>query len=401
MLTKSKERSSQAQRHSTALQQAKMPVLPVRLPFPSCLSLPSLPFPSCPSPLCLLPPASVSLSHLPLAASTPPTRSALCMMSIKPISFQRHCCSSFLPSVMLFMLQLYAMLSWRMLCYTLQCQYTACYLYMQMLNADVGSSHHSPDHSDTHNHLQRHQASHPTHPTQPLIADAPSSQQPGSDQQDDPAHLMPSQPAAVDSAYGSSVASHVPSEIRAITAYLRDKGRLRTPGLFVNSADAAMLWAMHHPQEMGSSDSSREAKNGCALAVKQVREALDRGQQVCLHLLLCYRLHQSGQRLLVSHRVKSNHHASLSGHHVQLPHGWSCRIHSMKCLCITLITSSKAGGKAHLCLYTPCLGGDMEHVHSLCHLVFCALHVCSESVFVQKCMIGFCVSVDYMCKECH
>lgn len=144
----------------------------------------------------------------------------------------------------------------------------------------ASSSHHSPDHSDTHNHLQRHQASHPTHPTQPLIADAPSSQQPGSDQQDDPAHLMPSQPAAADSAYGSSVASHVPPEIRAITAYLRDKGRLRTPGLFVNSADAAMLWAMHHPQEMGSSDSSREAKNGCALAVKQVREALDRGQQV-------------------------------------------------------------------------------------------------------------------------
>ena len=213
---------------------------------------------------------------------------------------------------------------------------------------------------------------------------------------------MPSQPAAADSAYGSSVASHVPPEIRAITAYLRDKGRLRTPGLFVNSADAAMLWAMHHPQEMGSSDSSREAKNGCALAVKQVREALDMGQQVCLHLLLCYLLHQSGQCLLVSHHVKSNYRASLSGHHVQLLHGWSCIIYSIKCLRITLITSSKAGGKAPLCLYTPCLGGDMEHVHSLCHLVFCALHVCSESVFVQKCMIGFCVchmSVSITCAK--
>lgn len=76
------------------------------------------------------------------------------------------------------------------------------------------------------------------------------------------------------------MASHVPPELRAITAYLRDKGRLRTPGLFVNSADAAMLWAMHQPPEVGTPDNNREPKSGCALAVRQVREALDRGQEV-------------------------------------------------------------------------------------------------------------------------
>ena len=41
--------------------------------------------------------------------------------------------------------------------------------------------------------------------------------------------------------------SHVPPELRAITGHLRDKGRLKTQGLFVNSADAVMLWAMHQP----------------------------------------------------------------------------------------------------------------------------------------------------------
>ncbi len=82
----------------------------------------------------------------------------------------------------------------------------------------------------------------------------------------------------------SAVASHVPPELRAITAYLRDKGRLRTPGLFVNSADAAMLWAMHQPAEVGTPDNNREPKSGCALAVRQVREALDRGQEVGKHI---------------------------------------------------------------------------------------------------------------------
>lgn len=82
----------------------------------------------------------------------------------------------------------------------------------------------------------------------------------------------------------SAAASHVPPELRAITGYLRDKGRLRTPGLFVNSADAAMLWAMHQPAEVGTPDNNREPKSGCALAVRQVREALDRGQEVHKHI---------------------------------------------------------------------------------------------------------------------
>ena len=75
----------------------------------------------------------------------------------------------------------------------------------------------------------------------------------------------------------------MPPELRAITGYLRDKGRLRTPGLFVNSADAAMLWAMHQPAEVGTPDNNREPKSGCALAVRQVREALDRGREVHTH----------------------------------------------------------------------------------------------------------------------
>lgn len=141
----------------------------------------------------------------------------------------------------------------------------------------AGTAHHSPDHSDTHTNLQKHQASSPS------AANPSPSQEPASDQPDDPAHLTAPQAHPHNSTDESATASHVPPELRAITGYLRDKGRLRTPGLFVNSADAAMLWAMHQPAEVGAPDNNREPKSGCALAVRQVREALDRGQEVHTH----------------------------------------------------------------------------------------------------------------------
>ena len=72
----------------------------------------------------------------------------------------------------------------------------------------------------------------------------------------------------------------MPPELRALTTWLRKSERLKTAGLFVNSTDAAMLWAMHQPADKAAADSNREPKGGCALAVKQIREALDRGQEV-------------------------------------------------------------------------------------------------------------------------
>ncbi len=147
----------------------------------------------------------------------------------------------------------------------------------------AGTAHHSPDHSDTHTHLSKHQPSPPSHSATPSATDPTPRQQPASDQPDDPAHLTAPQAQSCDSLTESAAASHVPPELRAITGYLRDKGRLRTPGLFVNSADAAMLWAMHQPAEVGTPDNNREPKSGCALAVRQVREALDRGQEVHTH----------------------------------------------------------------------------------------------------------------------
>ncbi|DBA87288.1 hypothetical protein WJX77_005794 [Trebouxia sp. C0004] len=137
----------------------------------------------------------------------------------------------------------------------------------------ASTAHHSQDHSDAHSPVSRHQPSPPSHSATPSATDPIPGQQPATDQPDDPAHLTAPQAQ-------SAVASHVPPELRAITAYLKDKGRLRTPGLFVNSADAAMLWAMHQPAEVGTPDNNREPKSGCALAVRQVREALDCGQEI-------------------------------------------------------------------------------------------------------------------------
>ncbi len=153
---------------------------------------------------------------------------------------------------------------------------------LQLTNA--GTAHHSPDHSDAHTHLSRHQPNSPSHSATPSATDPNPGQQPASDQPDDPAHLTAPQAQPHDSTGESTAASHVPPELRAVTAYLRDKGRLRTPGLFVNSADAAMLWAMHQPAEVGTPDNNREPKSGCALAVRQVREALDRGKEVHKHI---------------------------------------------------------------------------------------------------------------------
>ena len=164
-----------------------------------------------------------------------------------------------------------------------RCGLMLCYAFTDMLSMFAGSSHQSPDHADAQNQLQRNAAGKAAHQTQdPAQSDTlPAA---GGDaeggQQPDGSDLAASQEAAQSSEDDSSATPRVPPELRAVTAFLRDKQRLRTPGLFVNSADAAMLWAMHQPPDQTSADSNREPKAGCALAVKQVREALDRGQQV-------------------------------------------------------------------------------------------------------------------------
>ena len=78
-----------------------------------------------------------------------------------------------------------------------------------------------------------------------------------------------------------SAISNVPPELRAITAYLKAKDRLKTQGLFVNSADSVMLWAMHQPPEGVGVETGMGAQGGRSAAVEMVKEALDRGQQVC------------------------------------------------------------------------------------------------------------------------
>ena len=168
-----------------------------------------------------------------------------------------------------------------------------------IFSMSAGSSHHSPDHADAQKQLQKNAASEATHRTQDPTHSGTRAATGGlasgavkGGQQPDPSQqpvaglaLTSSQEAAQSSDDDSSALPRVPPELRAITAFLRDKERLKTAGLFVNSADAAMLWAMHQPAEQSAAESNREPKAGCALAVKPVREALDRGQEV-LHQCL-------------------------------------------------------------------------------------------------------------------
>lgn len=155
----------------------------------------------------------------------------------------------------------------------------------------AGSSQHSPDHSGAQNQLQKNaagQAGQRTQdPTQSDTLPATEGGAGGAPQPDPPQQptagsvtTTSSQEAAQSSGDDSSASQRVPPELRAMTSFLRDQGRLRTTGLFVNSADAAMMWAMHQPPEQSAAESNREPKAGCALAVKQIREALDRGQEV-------------------------------------------------------------------------------------------------------------------------
>lgn len=149
----------------------------------------------------------------------------------------------------------------------------------------AGSSRQSPEHIDTQQQLHAPTPDPATHPKDPPDNSDPSTasaQQPtGSPQPPgaDPALASP-QEAAQSSGDDSSVAPHVPPELRALTAWLRGNERLKTAGLFVNSADAAMLCGMHQPARQATAETSREPNGGCALGVKQVREALDRGQEV-------------------------------------------------------------------------------------------------------------------------
>ena len=74
--------------------------------------------------------------------------------------------------------------------------------------------------------------------------------------------------------------SNVPPELRAITAYLKDKERLKTQGLFVNSADSVMLEAMHQPPDRTPGEGGSGAQGGRFAGVEKVRTALDKGQPV-------------------------------------------------------------------------------------------------------------------------
>ena len=172
-----------------------------------------------------------------------------------------------------------------------------------MFSMPAGSLQHSPDHADAQKHLQRNAAGQavplsqdPTHSsTAPATRGdasegATGGQEPDTPEQPAAVLALTTQEAAQSAVDESSATPRVPPELRAITAFLRDKQRLGTAGLFVNSADAAMLWAMHQPAEQTAVESNREPKAGCALAVKQVREALDSGQEVfhpCLLTAVC------------------------------------------------------------------------------------------------------------------
>ena len=152
-------------------------------------------------------------------------------------------------------------------------------------HATAGPSHHSPAHAGRDSRQSPNRSTQSAQAPSQANADTAADQQIRSSQQPDAdSTLTPPQDAAQSLEDESSTTPRVPPELRAITAYLRDKERLKTPGLFVNSADAAMLWAMHQPPDLATSDSSKEPKSGCALAVKQIREALDRGQEVELPL---------------------------------------------------------------------------------------------------------------------
>ena len=148
----------------------------------------------------------------------------------------------------------------------------------------AGSSHHSPDHADAQKQLHSMISSQAEHQTQDSTQSGTegnaSGGAMGAQQPESGTAFTSSQQAAHSSGDDSPATPRVPPELRAITAYLRGKERLKTAGLFVNSADAAMLWAMHQPPEQSAAESNREPKAGCALAVKQIREALDRGQEV-------------------------------------------------------------------------------------------------------------------------
>ncbi|KAK9821522.1 hypothetical protein WJX74_007052 [Apatococcus lobatus] len=90
-----------------------------------------------------------------------------------------------------------------------------------------------------------------------------------------------------DSANTSPEASHesvsavelVPPELRELTKWLRDQDRLHTPGLFVQSADAAL-----HPGSSGAARSqgisSHLMSQGGGQAMRRIRHALDQGLSV-------------------------------------------------------------------------------------------------------------------------
>lgn len=73
---------------------------------------------------------------------------------------------------------------------------------------------------------------------------------------------------------------------RELTKWLRDQDRLRTPGLFVQSADAAL-----HPGASGGARnqglSSHLMSQGGGQAIRKIRHALDQGLSVRFTLSHC------------------------------------------------------------------------------------------------------------------
>lgn len=110
-----------------------------------------------------------------------------------------------------------------------------------------------------------------------------TTQEPHRSQQQDPSSQATTSQATnqASAAQTPSAGNSIPPELRAITDYLKSKDRLKTQGLFVNSADSVMLWAMHQPPDGSGGEGGTGAQGGRSGAVASVREALDRGQPVC------------------------------------------------------------------------------------------------------------------------
>ena len=75
----------------------------------------------------------------------------------------------------------------------------------------------------------------------------------------------------------------MPPELQQLAEFLRAERRLHTPGLFVSSADNVLA----APRD---ATTSLTMKGSGADAIRLVRQALDKGQQVWVNISLCARV---------------------------------------------------------------------------------------------------------------